>query len=127
MSDTMNYQTGGGRAARGAFPDQRVVEISRTTDATMEAPVIQFDGAHAIAAIGGLVKFNLFQDRLLTKPSPDGVPVERVVCARLVMTPAVLKQLADWLSEHASDLVAKGVITTADPASGERVPPTTGR
>jgi hypothetical protein len=95
-------QTGG-----ASGPITRELRITETTQAMHEAPVIQIDGAQSFGVIAGLVKFNCFQDRLISGAG-DGLPVERIVCARMVMTPVVVKQLADWLSKNTQQMIEVG-------------------
>jgi hypothetical protein len=68
------------------------------------------DGAQGIVSNDQIVKINLFQDRLVgeggTRPS---VPLDRVICARLVMTPQVFKELTIWLSKYAAVMFPEGI------------------
>jgi hypothetical protein len=95
---------------------RQVVEISRTDEALREAPVIYIDGAQAFIASDQFVKFNLIQDLLVggTGPTP-ATPLERVVCARLVMSPMVFRQLATWVADLANKLPQE-VATTENKA-----------
>lgn len=78
-------------------------EVGKTVQAILEAPVIQVDGAQLFVLTPEIVKFNLYQDRLTGEPTDNSLPpIQRVVCARLVMTPVVAKQLADWLHSNTS-------------------------
>ncbi|HZP21320.1 MAG TPA: hypothetical protein VFB16_14075 [Bauldia sp.] len=82
------------------------VTITSINQAVMEAPIIHIDGAHSIVGHDQIIKINLFQDRLLSGVTLEGeTPVERVVCARLVMSLAVAKQLADWLAKNMAGVV----------------------
>lgn len=90
-----------GPGAGGSQPLE--IKIEKLDQALHTAPVIYVDGAHAFAGNDQAVRFNFFQDKLLSgEISLQGVPVERVVCARIVMAPAVFKQLVLWLNQNAS-------------------------
>lgn len=83
-------------------PGSRTFTIATTTEAILEAPVIYLDGAQTFAASDHVVKFNLFQDRLVARPQGSAEPpVERVICARLAMSPVTFVQLANWLAQNA--------------------------
>lgn len=78
-----------------------VFEIKEMDTALHQAPTIHVDGAQSIIANEYVVKFNLFQDRLVGSAGKDSqVPIERVICARLVMSPVVFKQIADWMGKY---------------------------
>jgi hypothetical protein len=82
-------------------------EVGKTIQAVSEAPVIQVDGAQLFVLTPEMVKFNLYQDRLTGEPTdPTLPPIQRVVCARLVMTPVIAKQLADWLQSNTSHIAS---------------------
>jgi len=68
------------------------------------APVIYLDGAAQFIANDTMVKVCLYQELPISPPGGEKVPVARVVCARLVMTPFVLSQLADWLTKQSVGL-----------------------
>lgn len=88
-----------------AGPDQqRLTKFEMSPNASIdqslhEAPVIFIDGATAYSTLGDTVRFNLIQDRLVWTGQPDQAPMQRVVCARLVMTKEAAHQLAKWLVE----------------------------
>lgn len=66
------------------------------------APVIFVDGAVGLGVGDGLVRFNLYQDRLTVSPEkePDpGTAMTRTVCARLVMTLSTMQKIQKWLGE----------------------------
>lgn len=84
----------------------RTIKIDRSDQALHDAPVIFVDGAQTLIASDQLVKFNLYQDRLIghAGEQPE-VSLERVICARIVMTPAVFKQFVDWVKRTADDVL----------------------
>ena len=80
-------------------------EITRTDAALHNAPVIYVDGAQTFIANEHMVKFNLIQDRLVGSAGVDpSMPLERVVCARLVMTSVAFLSLADWMGQQAAHM-----------------------
>jgi hypothetical protein len=80
--------------------------VETVLEAVLEAPFIYMDGAANFAANAQIVKFNLFQDRVITRPpGSDQPPIERVVCARLAMSPLTLLQLAQWLGTNAQQMI----------------------
>jgi hypothetical protein len=82
-----------------------VVDISTIDHALHQAPVIHVDGAAGFVANNEVVKFNLVQDRLVSAPNSDReIPIERVVCARLVMSPSVFKSLVEWVRANSESL-----------------------
>ncbi len=89
-----------------SVPGEVTFEIKTIHNAVSSAPVIHIDGAQSFLAAGGLVKFNLVEDLLMSGlPSgPPGEPFNRTICARLVMTTEVFLQLATWLQEKAAKL-----------------------
>lgn len=86
-----------------AEPTQPIIVAD---EAISDAPVIFIDGAQTIAANDHVVRFNLFQDRATS----DAKKLQRVVCARLVMSHSTFQSLTDWLQTHAPKVaaVAKG-------------------
>lgn len=79
-------------------------KIEKIDQALHTAPVIHVDGATAFIANDSMVRFNLIQDRATASTDVQQPPIERVVCARLVMSPLVFFQLVQWLSENADGL-----------------------
>jgi hypothetical protein len=63
-----------------------------------DAPVIHVDGALGLAYNDQVVKLNLYQDRLV---GLGDRPIQRVICARLVMSPFVFHQLLQWMQNNA--------------------------
>jgi hypothetical protein len=87
----------------------REVQITiDTVDAAIhQAPVIFLDGAEMMVTSPQIAKFNLYQDRITSSGAgAAGKPVERVVCARLVMTRETLHQLSTWLHNSIQSLQA---------------------
>ena len=91
-------------------PVQQTYDLSHISPAVMEAPVVIVDGVQGLAAGGQIVKFNLFQDRMIS--DPGSVEFERVVCLRLVMSQDVFIQLANWMKSTADGLIP--VISTSN-------------
>lgn len=84
-------------------PDESLTfTIERTDPALHEAPVIFVDGAGTFLANSQTVKFNFFQDRAVAKEDSTAIPIERVVCARLVMSPQVFQEFVAWINNTAS-------------------------
>lgn len=65
--------------------------------ALLEAPVIFIDGAQGMAYTEHLVKLNLFQDRLV---AVGDKPIERVICARLVIPRNVFHSILKWMAQN---------------------------
>ena len=94
----------------GASDKQQEVGSLPVVQAVHEAPVILADGAVGLIADDHLVKFNLYQDRIVIGSSASlDQPVERVICARLVMSRSVFAQLAEWLIGAADKIPASNI------------------
>lgn len=82
-------------------PVEITVHITKSDQAVHVAPVIYADGAQNFAGNDQVVKFNLFQDRLVGIDGDHaGIPIERVVCARLVMSPLTFKAFVEWAQKN---------------------------
>ena len=87
------------------------VELSSKTPIQQNlelSPMIHVDGAVGLATSNdGIVRFNLFQDRLVVDPraGEEGAQLARTVCVRLVMTQRTALAIRDWITRsfEASD------------------------
>ncbi len=72
---------------------------ARIDQALENAPVMFIDGAVGMGISGGIVRFNLFQDRVTADPSGKDAAtfITRMVCARMIMTAKVAHELGTWL------------------------------
>lgn len=76
-------------------------------DTTNEAPVIFIDGAQGLVAGGGIARFNLFQDRMISTPNNISNRIVRSVCANMVMTESTLIALQEWLNKAVAEMKAR--------------------
>lgn len=86
-------------------PRTGTIKFAAHTQALETAPVIHVDGAIGFLITNGLCKFNLYQDRNTIAES-EGRALERVVAARLVMTPDVARSLTKWLTDSLAQVDA---------------------
>lgn len=104
--------------APGVRPPAQI-HITEIDQAIHEAPVIFVDGAQSLIVGDMGVRFNFYQDRLVSAISPMEEPtIRRVVCARMAMNIKTLVQLYDWLTPVVEQF--RGLTESAEPSRDQQ-------